>query len=167
MATEIEGLECWTCTIYGDPVAKGRPRFARRGKGVISYTPAKTQVFEAEAAALFVESWGDRPPLSRPCDLTVVSIFKRPERLRCKHKRPCKCNPRRLAHVSRPDLDNCVKAVCDALQRFTPDGRAVLADDSLICSLHAVKVYCADTSEDDKPRTEIRLCWGPAVEAMR
>jgi len=134
---------------------------------VIGYTPAKTQVFEAEAAALFVESWGDRPPLSRPCELTVVSIFKRPERLRCKHKRPCKCDPRRLPHVSRPDLDNCVKAVCDALQRFTPDGRAVLADDSLICSAHAVKVYCADTSEDDKPRTEIRLCWGPAVEAMR
>jgi Holliday junction resolvase RusA-like endonuclease len=164
--TEIEGLECWTCTIYGDPVAKGRPRFGRRGSKVISYTPARTQVFEAEAAALFVESWGDRPPLSQPCELTVVSVFKRPERLRCKHKRPCECNPRRLPHVSRPDLDNCVKAVCDALQRFTPDGRSVLVDDSRICSVHAVKVYAKDDPKD-KPRTEIRLCWGPAVEALR
>ena len=42
----------------------------------------------------------------------------------------------------------------------------MLADDSLICSLHAVKVYAADDPKD-VPRTEIRLCWGPAVEAMR
>ena len=164
--TEIDGLECWTCTIYGDPVAKGRPRFARRGRGVTSYTPAKTSAFEAEAAAFFLESWGDHPPLNQPCELTVVSIFKRPERLRCKHKRPCECNPRRLPALNAVDLDNCIKAIGDSLQKRTAEGRSVIANDSLICAISAIKVYAAD-DPNDEPQTQVRLCWGPAVEAMR
>ena len=163
---DVEGLECWTCTLYGDPVAKGRPRFARRGARVISYTPAKTSTFEAQAAAHLLASWGDRPPLSQPCELTLVSVFRRPERLRCKHKRPCECDPRRLPALNAVDLDNCCKAIADSLQKRTAEGRSVIANDSLICSLHAVKVYAAD-DPNDEPQTQIRLCWGPAVEAMR
>jgi hypothetical protein len=33
-------------TIPGQPVAKGRPKFARRGAHVVAYTPAKTASYE-------------------------------------------------------------------------------------------------------------------------
>jgi Holliday junction resolvase RusA-like endonuclease len=63
-----------------------------------------------------------------------------------------------VAHDRKPDLDNVVKAVCDALQR------SVIRDDSSVCSLHAVKVY----SRSEEPAcVQVRLCWGDAVEAMR
>ena len=157
--SEVEGLECWTCVIPGDPIAKGRPRLARRGKKVIRYTPQKTQSWELGAAAILARAWGRRPPLYCAVEVTVVAVFNRPGRLACKHKRPCNCSPGRVVHLKRPDLDNCIKAQLDALQRA-----GVIHDDSMVCALHAVKCYA---SENENPRTEIRLCWGPAVEAMR
>ena len=159
LVADVEGLECWTCTLHGDPVSKGRPRFARRGAKVISYTPARTSMFEAEAAALMAVEWGNRAPISTACELTVVSVFQRPGRLRCKHKRPCECDPGQAPKLTRPDLDNCAKAVSAAIQRA-----GVVHDDACVAALHAIKVWAA---EGESPRTEIRLCWGPAVEAMR
>ena len=88
----------------------------------------------------------------------MAAIFPRPQRLTCTHKRACECSPARVAHDRKPDLDNVVKAVCDALQR------SVMRDDSAVCSLHAVKVY---SRSDEAACVQIRLCWGDAVEEMR
>ena len=158
--SDVEGLECWTCTIPGQPVAKGRPRFARRGKGVIAFTPKPSASWEMDAAIVMGRAWGDRPTLDQPCELTVAAIFPRPQRLICTHKRACECSPARVAHDRKPDLDNVVKAVCDALQR------SVIRDDSSVCSLHAVKVY-SRAGGSESPCVQVRLCWGDAVEAMR
>ena len=157
--SDVEGLECWTCTIPGQPVGKGRPRFARRGKGVIAFTPKPTASWEMDAAAVMAREWGDRPQLDQPCELTVVAIFTRPQRLICKHKRACECDPGRVVHVSRPDLDNVCKAALDSAQRA-----GIVRDDAAICSLHAVKTFAA-TGEG--PSVQVRLLWGDAVEAMR
>jgi Holliday junction resolvase RusA-like endonuclease len=34
--------------VYGEPVGKGRPRFAKRGNFVSTYTPLKTKTYEDE-----------------------------------------------------------------------------------------------------------------------
>lgn len=158
MASDVEGLHCWTCTIPGQPVGKGRPRFARRGAGVIAFTPKPTASWEMDAAAVMSREWGDRPQLDQPCELTVLAIFARPQRMTCKHRRPCKCKPGRAVMDRRPDLDNVAKCAADSAQR------SILRDDSSITALHAVKVYAA---VGEAPSVQIRLCWGPAVEAMR
>ena len=157
--SDVEGLECWTCTIPGQPVGKGRPRFARRGKGVIAFTPKPSASWEMDAAIVMGRAWGDRPTLDQPCELTVAAIFPRPQRLICKHKRPCKCSPARVAHDKRPDLDNVIKCAADSLQRA-----GVIRDDAAVCALHAVKVY---SRSEEQACVQIRLCWGDAVEAMR
>jgi len=159
--SEVEGLECWTCTIPGQPVGKGRPRFARRGKGVIAFTPKPTASWEMDAAAVMAREWGDRPQLDQPCELTVLAIFTRPQRLICKHKRDCECDPARVVHDRNPDIDNVVKCCADALQRA-----GVVRDDAAICALHAVKVYAAE-GERPSASLQIRLMWGDAVEALR
>ena len=151
--------QVWTCTIPGQPVGKGRPRFARRGKGVIAFTPKPTASWEMDAAAVMAREWGDRPQLDQPCELTVVAIFTRPQRLICKHKRACECKPGRIVHSNRPDIDNVIKSCADSAQRA-----AILRDDASICALHAVKIYAA---EGEGPSVQVRLMWGDAVEALR
>ena len=39
-------------TVYGEPVAKGRPRFSTRGKFPIAYTPEKTKTYESEVGMM-------------------------------------------------------------------------------------------------------------------
>ena len=151
--------QVWTCTIPGQPVGKGRPRFARRGKGVTAFTPKPTASWEMDAAAVMAREWGDRSMLIKGCELTVVAIFTRPQRLTCTHKRACQCDPGRVVHTSRPDLDNVIKCAADAIQRA-----GILRDDASICAVHAVKVYAA---ESEGPSVQVRLLWGDVVEALR
>ena len=49
-----------TVIIRGPAVAKGRPRFTRRG---FAYTPAKTGEYEAHGRFAAQLAMGDRPPL--------------------------------------------------------------------------------------------------------
>lgn len=151
--------QVWTCTIPGQPVGKGRPRFARRGKGVIAFTPKPTASWEMDAAAVMAREWGGRSMLIKGCELTVVAIFTRPQRLICSHKRACQCDPGRVVHISRPDLDNVCKAVLDSAQKA-----AIFRDDSSVFAIHAVKTFAA---EGEGPSVQVRLMWGDAIEALR
>ena len=45
-------------TVYGNPVAKGRPRFAKRGNFVQTYTPEKTKTYETEVAMMAKAAMG-------------------------------------------------------------------------------------------------------------
>ena len=44
-------------TVYGEPVGKGRPRFARRGTFVSTYTPQKTKTYEDEIRMMAKAEW--------------------------------------------------------------------------------------------------------------
>lgn len=102
-----------------DPVAKGRPRLGRFG----TYTPAKTRTFETALAILANRKW-KRPVLSG--GLNMVITFHIPvldKRLWGKN------------HIKRPDIDNLVKGVCDALNGL------VWNDDGQITNLTARKRY--------------------------
>lgn len=81
------------------PLAKGRPRFTRQGR---CYTPAATRSFEERLKQAAIFSWR-KAPLTGPLALKVTFSFPRPKSV----KRPYP--------VSRPDLDNYLKAALDAL----------------------------------------------------
>lgn len=145
-------MTTWHCVIPGQPIGKGRPRVARRGSGVVAYTPAPTRRWEAIAATTMAQEWGIRAPLDEPAQAAIVARFSRPQRLICKHKRACSCSPEAVPHVTRPDADNVAKAVLDAAQ-----AGGVLRDDCLVWQITVVKTYAA---QDSGPAVELRLWWG-------
>lgn len=99
-------------TIPGDPVAKGRGRIVRRGAHLGIVTPEKTRRFEslvrdAAAAAMRAEKL---KPLRGSVRLSVVSHWTL-AKSHWKKREPVSASPR----LQKPDLDNVVKAVADAL----------------------------------------------------
>lgn len=121
-----------TFIIPGQPVAKGRPRFARVGAGVRAYTPAKSQRWE-DFAALCMRSQVGMTLYDEPLVLTGVVVFERPQRLNRK-----KDTADRIPHTSKPDLDNAAKNFMDALTKG-----GIVKDDACICGFFLSKWYAA------------------------
>ncbi len=116
--------------IYGEPVAKGRPRFTRQGR---AYTPAKTKNYEDEVGMMAKAAMGSSDPLETPVSVFVYVTMPVPQSYSKKRTEACLSGSERPA--KKPDLDNCVKAVTDGMNGI------VYKDDSQIVCLHATKVY--------------------------
>jgi len=124
-------------TLLGEPVAKARARqgMSRKGRHY-TYTPDPTAHAENAWRDLFHTN-GSKPfPPKTPLAVTVVFHLPRPKSLPKKVTRP----------VSRPDFDNLVKLVTDALQGFAYD------NDSRIVDSYISKRFAL---YPDQPRTEI------------
>lgn len=122
-----------TITLEGTPVPKGRPRF---GNGR-AYTPKRTKDYENALKSLIKEQ-----NIEGPIEVTLNAIFPRPQRLM-----PKKYPDGLIKHTKRPDLDNIIKAVLDALNK-------TLQDDAQVCTIHAYKYYA---ERNHPPRTEITV----------
>ena len=81
----------------GRPVGKERPRL---GKGRV-YTPAKTRDYENTVAWAAKAAMGRRPVIDGALSLMISCYFK------------AKSSG---YHVSKPDLDNCCKAILDGME---------------------------------------------------
>lgn len=57
--------------IPGEPVAQGRPRFARRGKYVSTYDPPKSRAYKQKVAIYARTSMASREAISGPLEVTV------------------------------------------------------------------------------------------------
>lgn len=125
-------------TVPGDPVAKGRPRFTRTGR---SYTPGKTKQFENLVRLAYSLQQPDRAPAEGPVDLTVRAYFTIPQSW--SKKKQAAAADGLVPKISKPDLDNCLKAVSDGLNKVA------WRDDSQINEIHAYKNY------SDRPRVDI------------
>ena len=119
-------------TIPGDPVGKGRPIFSTRNGRVTARTPGKTAAWERFAAAAFFMRRGGQT-ITGPCRLHVVAVGKRPKRLMGKD------DPQgRVWRTTKPDGDNVLKAVADALVLGE-----VIRDDVLLVEMTVLSVYAA------------------------
>jgi Holliday junction resolvase RusA-like endonuclease len=120
-------------SVFGEPVGKGRPRFARQGGFVRTYTPQKTANWEQEIAQAAREAMGSQSPLDTPVALSV-RVYKAIPVSWSKAKR-LQAETGVLRPVGKPDLDNYIKAIMDA-------GNGILwVDDSQVCELHGSKAY--------------------------
>jgi Holliday junction resolvase RusA-like endonuclease len=131
-------------TIHDDPIGKGRPRLVSVGGHARAFTPSRTRKWEARAAQTVIDSLPDDHDPTEPARLQVVAVFRRPGSMECSHKRrPCRCDRDglrvRLVHRKRPDADNVLKAVCDALEKG-----GALKDDSQLCRITVEKWYAAE-----------------------
>jgi Holliday junction resolvase RusA-like endonuclease len=129
--------------VYGNPVGKGRPRATSRGGFVRMYTDAKTLGFEsavADEARIAMREW---QAFNTPMQLQLSAYYPIPKSW-SKKKRQMAMDGEIHPQV-KPDLDNVMKAVLDAMNGV------VYVDDSQVINMVATKRYSSD------PRIEVYL----------
>jgi Holliday junction resolvase RusA-like endonuclease len=119
--------------VEGTPVPKGRPRFARRGKFVSTYSPKTTVDYETKVAEAAQLAMGSSEPLETPVGAYIYITLPIPASYSKKRKQDCLSGNERPTKKS--DIDNYCKAVFDGMNGI------VFLDDSQIVSLHSTKVY--------------------------
>ena len=111
-------------TILGDPRPQGRPRFARMGKFVKAYDPKESREYKQTLAAQIAAQEPEYISAGA-ISLDCAFVFARPKSL-----------PKKVIdHTKKPDLDNIIKALKDAMTGI------VWKDDAQIVSLTARKEY--------------------------
>ena len=113
-----------TFTIPGKPFGKQRPRATRRGS---IYTPAQTVCFERTVGQIAMQHFA--APIEGPVKIRVEAVFE-PAASWSKKKTAESLG---MPHTQKPDLDNCVKALKDGLNRIA------WHDDSQVAEVIAVK----------------------------
>jgi Holliday junction resolvase RusA-like endonuclease len=122
-----------TFMVEGTPVPKGRPRFARRGKFVSTYSPKTTVDYESKVSESAKLAMGASEPLETPLAAYIYITLPVPASYSKKRTQACLSGQERPTKKS--DIDNYCKAIFDGMNGI------VFVDDSLIVSLHATKVY--------------------------
>ena len=120
-------------TVFGTPVAKGRPKFARRGNFVSAYTPNKTRIYEQEVRDVVTTAMKGQEPLETPVNVYIYVRLPIPQSYSKKRTEACLEGLERP--TKKPDLDNYAKAILD------PMNGIVYLDDSQVVELHVTKVY--------------------------
>ena len=113
------------------PMACPRPRVTKRGHAFMpkKYTDWKSSV----VAWLFTEWDGHR--FTGPVEVKVVAVFKR---LSSTPKK----RPERALKITKPDIDNVLKACLDSLVECE-----ILEDDNLVCRTVVEKWFAALNEE--------------------
>lgn len=99
--------------IEGEPVGKGRPRAFRAGNSVRMFTPGKTKDYEQLMQAEAVKAMMGKPPIVGPVELRLNLVCSVPSSW-SKTKR-AQALAGEVVPTKKPDIDNVVKAICDAL----------------------------------------------------
>lgn len=116
-----------------EPTPKGRPRFNVHYNYVSAHTPPKTKRFEQDLALYFIQS--NAPKFDKGVPLKVSIVFGMAIPSSTSKKKRNEMLQGLLNHVVKPDLDNLVKAVLDALNDLA------WHDDAQIIELHVSKKY--------------------------
>ena len=121
-----------TFEVPGDPVPKGRPRFARRGTFIQTYTDSKTIEYETRVATKARMAIGSSEPLKGHLTVYLYLRYAVPASYSKKRVEACLNG---LEYPKRVDLDNCYKSITDAMNGI------VYMDDSQIVEAHILKCY--------------------------
>lgn len=122
-----------TFKVEGTPVGKGRPKFARRGNFVSTYTPTKTREYEDLIRDAAKQAMGSNEPLKTPVAAYIYITVPIPQSYSKKRSKACLDGIERPC--KKPDLDNILKCFLDAMNNIVYD------DDTQVVSLHSTKVY--------------------------
>lgn len=121
--------------VPGDPIPKGRPRFARRGMFVQTYTDSKTIEYETLVATKARIAMGSSEPLKSHLTVFLYLRYTVPPSYTKKRKESCLNG---FEYPKRIDLDNCYKSITDAMNGI------VYVDDSQIVEAHILKCYAEE-----------------------
>jgi Holliday junction resolvase RusA-like endonuclease len=141
--------------IHQAPLGKGRPRAVSVNGRARVYTPTATADWEHFAAlelrAAYVDACSPEPAnyMAGPLGCEIVAVFPRTAELLRKVKAGYKYPTWRLPHAVKPDADNIVKSVCDAIEKA-----GIILDDKQFAILTVGKHYAMIHEE---PRVEVRI----------
>ena len=124
-----------TIDIPGKAVGKGRPKFARQGLYVQTFTPAKTVEYENLVRLTWMQSGAEK--LNGPIEAIIIAYFKVPSSVSKKKRAELEGTH----YLHKPDGDNICKSVLDALNGIAFD------DDSQVAKITIEKLYAHDDTE--------------------
>jgi Holliday junction resolvase RusA-like endonuclease len=147
--TETEMLAIATCcdpepvplprycsfTVPGQPVAKGRARFARRGNFVTTYTPEPTARYENLVKVAAAEAMKGATPMQGPIRLGVSILLQIPASW--SKRKQAQALDGLIAATKKPDADNVLKAIKDGMNGV------VYLDDAQAVEIQVMKRYAA------------------------
>lgn len=129
--------------VIGIPKPQARPRvFLNKGR-VFAHSP-KTNYFESVKAKAYEARITANKQLSGALDLSLIFLLPYPESMSQKKKRE------KHYITTRPDIDNYIKAVMDAI-----NNSGLWIDDSQVAVLTASKQYSNDISKTIIEITEL------------
>lgn len=131
----------YSFTIYGTPQPKGRPRFNRRTG--TAYTPRNTHIYETEVKAYFLTKYPHQKILDTPLAVRIDAYFETAKSTSKRVREMMLAG--QIRPVKKPDADNIIKSICDAL-----NGIAYVDDSQIVC-ISCRKLY------SDKARAEVTI----------
>lgn len=113
--------------VTGSSVAQGRPRFRRTGNYVHTYDPAKSKSWKESVRWQNIEYMRKegKGMIEGAIEASLVFLLPRPKSLPKKVK----------DHIRKPDIENLVKSIFDALEGIA------YKNDSQICKMTVTKLY--------------------------
>lgn len=135
-------------TVPGPPKGKGRPKFSRHGDRVVTRTPGDTKRAENRVQLAWMENGRLRLP-DLPLTLKAEFVLARPKDHWRADGTLTPKGQRNSQPLKKPDLDNAVKLICDALNGLA------YRDDAYIFSMAAWKRW--QHRPDEPEQTIIRL----------
>lgn len=117
-----------------------------------NYTPVDDPVnlFKAAVQSAFSNAT-KQPPVDGPVRLEATFVMPRPQNITWKTRPNPRCH-----HAKRPDLDNLLKSLKDALSGLA------WRDDSQVCEVAALKVVA---SGEEQPHAEVAIMEAASMEA--
>lgn len=135
-------------TVPGCPVAKQRPKFSRQGAFVRSYTPDKTVSYENLVKLAWMqraeESFSEPIRKLEGAIKAELRLFFPIPKSESKKRKEQMLNGK-IRPTKKPDADNCIKSVLDALNKIAFD------DDGQVVEILAYKFY------SDNPKAVVIL----------
>lgn len=112
---------------------KGRPRFARRGAYVKTYTPKATKDSEEYIRAEYLRQTRQKQPLEGAVNVCIEFHYAPPKGT--SKTQTVEMLMGKIHRTKKPDIDNLEKTILDALNGVA------WVDDKQIIELHAIKKY--------------------------
>lgn len=118
-------------TMIGDIVGKARPRMnTRTGR---AYTPTKTKNYEYFLRECFINEYPDFKTIETRVKVTIIAYFDIAKST--SKKKEAEMLLQNVSPTKKPDIDNIVKVVLDAMNKFA------FKDDTQVTKLEVEKKY--------------------------
>ena len=130
-------MEVRSFIIDGHAVGKERPR---KGKYTI-YTPKRTTQFEKHVRNCYLDKYGDKHLMIGPLAVKVVSYREIIKSMSKKDKKLAMDGD--IFPTKRPDIDNVMKSIMDALNGVA------YKDDKQVVDCYGYKRYCHYEGEEE------------------
>lgn len=121
--------------VYGQPQGKQRARVCVRGNFARAYTPEKTASYENLINLSYIQALGGIPSpyWDKPVRIYIQAIYQIPKSF--SKKRAAAALNGLVRPQVKPDIDNVIKVVCDALNKVA------YKDDTQVVEISACKWY--------------------------